>query len=184
MKKKFLTAIIVSAIIIGAWVIFCGDQESTISTNEPPTIYSMVESLSAELGYKVTDSAEKTMKDHPEFFTNDHNTLSHDDMTFIYEYDDLLMYTEEFGDDVLFLASGDVIKKTEYIEGDFTMTTLEVLDLENNYFYLISKNIHDDIEEGSNISGYFVPAGKMRFVNKMKNETDGIVGAVCLIGAN
>ena len=183
--KKFLTAIIVSAIIIGAWMIFfVGDSESTISTNEPPTIYSMVEGLSAELGYKVTDTAKEMMKDHPEFFTNDYTTLSHDDMSFMYVYNDLLTYTEEFGDDIIFLASGDVIRKTEYDEGEFKMTTLEVLDLENNYFYLISKNIHDDIEEGSNISGYFVPAGKMRFVNKMKDETDGIVGAVCLIGSN
>lgn len=184
MKKRILTVIVVSAIIIGLWAILCGDQEPTISTNEPPTIYSMVEGLSAELGYKVTDNAKKMMKDHPEFFTNDHNTLSHDDMSFMYVYNDLLTYTEEFGDDIIFLASGDVIKKTEYNEGEFKMTTLEVLDLENNYFYLISKNIHDDIEEGSNISGYFVPAGKMRFVNKMKDETDGIVGAVCLIGSN
>jgi len=184
MKKKILTAIVVSAIIIGLWIVLCGDQESTISTNEPPTIYSMVEGMSAELGYKVTDNAEKMMKDHPEFFTNDYNTLSHDDMSFMYVYNDLLMYTEEFGDDIVFLASANVINKTEYNEGEFKMTTLEVLDLEDNYFYLISGNIHDDIEEGSNISGYFVPVGKMEFVNKRQEESVGIAGAVCLIGSN
>ena len=109
MKKKILTAIVVSAIIIGLWIVLCGDQESTISTNEPPTIYSMVEGMSAELGYQVTDNAKEMMKDHPEFFTNDYTTLSHDDMSFIYVYNDLLTYTEEFGDDIIFLASANVI---------------------------------------------------------------------------
>ena len=188
-SKRIIITIVVSLVVFLLYQ--CTSQEENVENVKSPaeivtsaeSVYDALKGLEkAGVEFEMTQTAEKMFKEHPGYYDgSDSEDSLMDRMDFALAYDEVANNLEENGDKLILFPNVSVISINRS-ESETGMTMVELLDDDWNYYLMVSADRFENVEEGEYIGGFYTPAGKMTFVNKEGEVSEGIVGATALLG--
>lgn len=188
-SKRIIIAVVVSLVVFLLYQ--CTKQEENVEPAKSPaeivtsaeSVYDALKGLEkAGIEFEMTQTAERMFKEHPGYYDgSDSENSVMDRMDFALAYDEVANNLEENGDKLILLPNVSVISINRS-ETENGMTMVELLDDDWNYYLMVSADRFENVEEGEYIGGFYTPAGKMTFVNKQGEVSEGIVGATVLLG--
>ena len=188
-SKRIIITIVVSLVVFLLYQ--CTSQEENVENVKSPaeivtseeSVYDALKGLEkAGIGFEMTESSEKMFKEYPGYYDGSNSEDSViDRIDFALAYDEVANSLEENGDKLILLPDVTVISINRS-ETENGMTMVELLDDDWNYYMMVSADRFENVKEGENIGGFYTPAGKMTFVNKQGEVSEGIVGATVLLG--
>ena len=188
-SKRIIIAIVVSLIVFLLYQ--CTSQEENVENVKSPaeivtseeSVYDALKGLEkADIEFEMTETSEKMFKEYPGYYDGSNSEDSvMDRIDFALAYDEVVNNLEENGDKLILLPDVTVISINRS-ENENGITMVELLDDDWNYYLMVSADKFENVKEGEYIGGFYTPAGKMTFVNKQGEVSEGIVGATVLLG--